>query len=365
MNKYLVKDGTKLDGLMSISQIGTYLRCPKSWEYSYIHKLTRRVEKTYFTIGKLCHCGMQGAWMGHWLKKNTNECVEEGYKYMESYYNEYLENNILLEEEVDILNNVYEDSKKIFKMAFLGFKPEEYEVYEIDNNTPAIELHFKLPISKTRGFHGYMDLIVRHKETGYIWVVDYKFKSSLSQDEDEKYNLQNSVYSTACDYLGIPCLGSMTYQHLNISPSIPNKNKNGTFSRSKIRTTWEVYKQTLIDSGQDPLEYESEMVEKLSDIEWSRKTFEYRSGDMLNRIWNIIIEPMAKKLTNLKKSKAKDGIKSMICMYPMNCKNCQFSDLCQGQIRGYDVDSIITMEYVTKDAKNVNKIIDNQETDML
>lgn len=366
MNKYLVNDKTKLEGLISISQIMTYLKCQKSWEYSYVQKLTRRIEKPYFTIGKLCHCGMQGAWMGHWLKKNINECVEEGYKYMESYYNEYLENNILLEEEVDILDKIYEDSKVIFKNAFLDFKPEEYEVYEIDSNTPAIELHFKLPINRTKGFHGFVDLIVKHIETNYIWVVDYKFKSSLSQDEDEKYNIQNATYAKACDYMGIPYLGSMTYQYLNIPPSTPSINKNGTVSRSLIRTTWEIYKQTCIEAGQDPSKYEEEMKEKLSSIEWSKKTLEYRSSEMLDRMWGLIVEPIARKITSLKNSKSKDGIKTNFCMYPMNCKMCQFNDVCQADIRGYDTSNIIAMEYVYKDnAKNVNKIIDNNDVGMV
>lgn len=351
MSKYLVKENEKLNGVMSVSQIITFLKCQKQWEYSYIHELTKRVEKPYFTIGRLCHYGMQGAWTAHHAGKSIEECIENGYKYMENYFEEYINTNVLLEEELTILEEIYNDSKSIFKNAFINFNPEEYEVYEVYNKTPAIELHFKIPIKRTKGFHGFIDLIVKHKKTGQIWIVDYKFRSSLAQDEDEAYNMQNAVYSKACDYLKIPYTGSMTYQHLNIPPAIPNINKDGTISRAKIRTTWEVYEKICVENGQDPLKYKEEMVEKLSSIEWNRKTLEYRSKSMLDRMWDLLIEPTSKKLYNIKNNKAKNGIYTFISMYPINCKMCQYNELCQADLRGYDTENIILIDFVRKNDK--------------
>ena len=59
------------EGMVSVSQIQTFLSCRKKWEYSYIENIRPRVERSYLTIGKLCHKGMQVAMQNAWKDKEA------------------------------------------------------------------------------------------------------------------------------------------------------------------------------------------------------------------------------------------------------------------------------------------------------
>ena len=349
MNKYLLKKDENTSGMLSVSQILSYLKCQKAWEYSYIQNMTRRIERPYLTIGKLCHQGMQGAWTAYSNGASVNDSIEYGYKRMNEYYKKYRETVPILEEEVEIFDGIFNDACVIFTNSYKDFEPEKYEVVKI-GDVPAIELHFKLPIKGTKGLHGFIDLIVKDKNTNQIWLVDYKFRSTLEDPSSESFNMQNAVYMKASEYLGLQCVGSMTYQYLNQAPSIPKLNKNGTVSRALIKTNWATYASFCASVGQDPNDYAEEMIPKLSSIEWSRPVFEYRSDDMVNNMFDNIITPSIKNITSIKKAYSKGTMKTNIaCMYPMNCRLCSFVEVCQGEIRGYDVEYIKEAEFCNKD----------------
>lgn len=339
--KYLLKKGDNTSGMMSISQVLTYLKCRKSWQFSYEQNLTPRIERPYLTIGKLCHQGMQGAWNAHARGCNTTQCIESGINRIIAYFEKYRETVPLLEEELSALWTLVEDSQTIFRNAYMDFAPEKYDVVMI-GNTPAIELHFKVPLVGTRGMHGFIDLIVQDKTNGQIWLVDYKFRSALASDDDERFNLQNVMYMKAAECLGINCTGTMTYQYLNTAPSLPSVNKNGTVSRAKIKTTWAQYAAFCESVGQNPNDYAEEMIPKLAEIEWFRATKELRSEDMISRVWNQIIIPTVREIKSTKK-------KCIPSMYSMNCHGCSFVELCQGNLRNYDYQFIQDAEFIDKD----------------
>ena len=59
--KGLFPEGMSTCGMVSVSQLQTFMSCPKKWAYNYIDNLKPRVERPYLTVGKLCHTGMQHA----------------------------------------------------------------------------------------------------------------------------------------------------------------------------------------------------------------------------------------------------------------------------------------------------------------
>ena len=77
--KYLFDEETQTPaGMVSVSQLQTYLSCPKKWEYGYIEEITPRVERAFLTIGKLCHKGMQVAMQTLWeLGENADHYPAE------------------------------------------------------------------------------------------------------------------------------------------------------------------------------------------------------------------------------------------------------------------------------------------------
>lgn len=344
------------EGMVSISQLQTYLSCAKKWEYGYIEGITPRVDKSYLTIGKLCHKGMQTAmhelWAigqdmdggsTNWFKEITDKAVDA----MHEEWHNYVGNTPLLPEEMPDMEQLLRDAESVFKQAFKEFEPWKYEVYTLQKDgqpIPALELHFVVPCAGTKGLHGYIDAILKDKETGFLWCTDYKFRKSLSPDEEEAYNIQNAVYSWACHKMEIPITGTMTWQHVNTPAADPTILKDGRISRAKIKTTWSHYEQFCRDHGQDPRDYYLEMEEKLRDIEWFRPTYEYRNMPTIKKIWNDCVLPAARAVAKARNTK----VKKYRSMYPWNCKMCQFQSLCQAELRDYDADAIRTREYVKR-----------------
>ena len=357
--KYLF-DESKMtpEGMVSVSQLQTFLSCRKKWEYNYIENLKPRVERSYLTIGKLCHRGMQVAMQELWKDQRAgldttlsgglfNSWLTKAIKAIREEYDEYICNTDLLDEEMPDMEQMLHDAVSVFRQAFEEFEPWKYEVITICDKgrpIPALELHFKVPCPPTKGLHGYIDAIMKDRETGFVWCTDYKFRKSLAPDEDEAFNIQNAVYSYACARMGIDITGTMTWQHVNTPAADPMILKDGRISRSKIKTTWTHYAQFCIDHGQDPENYYLEMEEKLRDIEWCRATLEYRNPETIDRIWKECVVPVARQVKAAHGKKA-DNFRSL---YPWNCKMCQYQSICQAELRDYDADAIREREYTRR-----------------
>ena len=351
--KCLFLSETSTEGMVSVSQLQTFMSCPKKWAYNYIERLTPRVERPYLSIGKLCHKGMETAMRVKWGLDNDSLCdpkriLEEALLVMREEWEEYMSKNCFLEEEIPEQEQILADAKSVFTQAFWEFDIEKYEVltvYKDGEPIPALELHFLMPCPGSKGMHGYIDAILRDKDTGFVWCTDYKFRKSLSPDDEEAFNIQNAVYARACSKMGINITGTMTWQHVNTPAADPAQLKNGAFSRAKIKTTWEHYAHTLEIAGVDPKDYKEEMKPKLSDIEWYRATYEYRNADTVQSIWEQSVVPASWAVKRAYKANNPRFV------YPWNCKMCQYGNLCQAELRGHDAESLRATEYAIRERK--------------
>lgn len=345
--KYLFDEKTMTpEGMVSISQIQTFMACKKKWAYNYIEEITPRVERAYLSIGKLCHRGMQVAMTAIWKGARWEEALHLGNVAINNKWQDYLVETPLLDEELPDFQQILVDAKSVFTQAFKEFQPWKYEVltlYDKGRPIPALELHFKVPCLPTKGLHGYIDAILKDKETGFVWCTDYKFRKQLSPDEDEAFNIQNAVYSYACEKMGINITGTMTWQHCNTPATDPQILKDGKISRAKIKTTWEHFAKFCEEHDQDPMDYE-EMQEKLAEIEWFRPTLEYRNPETVERIWKEAVLPAAKAI---KQAHGKNTV-NYRSLYPWNCKMCSYGSLCQAELRGYDANAIREREYTKR-----------------
>lgn len=349
--KCLFPEGTSTCGMVSVSQLQTFMSCPKKWAYNYIENLTPRVERPYLSIGKLCHKGMEAAMRYKWeyqyqyVGYMTKGALAAALAAIESEWQEYMNNNCFLSEEIPAQEQILTDAKNVFEQAFWEFDIDRYEVVDLFKDgikTPALELHFLIPCPGSKGLHGYIDAILCDKTTGYIWCTDYKFRKSLSPDEDEAFNIQNAVYTRACAKMGITITGTMTWQHVNTPAADPAVLKNGSFSRAKIKTTWQHYAAVVAASGGNPDEYREEMEPKLADIEWFRPTLEYRNPETVQRIWEQSVVPASWAIKRAYKANNPRFV------YPWNCKMCQYGSLCQAELRDHDADFLRKTEYTVR-----------------
>jgi CRISPR/Cas system-associated exonuclease Cas4 (RecB family) len=353
------------EGMVSVSQLQTFMSCPKKWEYNYMDRLKPRVERAYLTIGKLCHKGMQTAMTIKWqvdrgaVNRTIHDILWLSLMAMEMEWDNYVESTNLLDDEVRDLEQVLVDAKEVFTQAFWEFDIDKYQVLSVFDGfhvKPALELHFVVPCEGSEGLHGFIDAILLDTETGCTWCTDYKFRKSLSPDEEEAFNVQNAVYSYACQKMGIDITGTMTWQHVNTPAVEPQLLRNGSVSRAKVKTTWAKYYEFCVSNSIDPELYEEEMREKLADIEWYRATYEYRNAETIENIWNDVITPAALAVCDAREF----GHPLRRSLYPWNCKMCQYQSLCQGELRNYDVDAIKLREYTVRtEQRDDKKVVDD------
>lgn len=353
----LYPEGTSPEGMVSASQIQCWMACGKRWEYSYLEGLAPRMERPYLTMGKLCHLGFQRAMERLWEAQRAgmfdpaypigvDDLIDVGERAMNEEFARYLDGIDYLPEEAPEFEQLRWDSLFVFEQALREFDPLRWEVLTVNDGgqeRPALELHFKVPCPGSKGLHGYIDAILRDRESGQVWCTDYKFRSQLQDDEEESFSLQNAVYMHACRRMGIEVTGTQTWQHLNKPAADPALTKGGV-SRARIRTTWDHYRRFVEEQGLDPADY-AEMEEKLADVEWFRATLEYRNADTVRRIWDEVVVPASWGIRRA----ARGGNRR--ALFPWNCRGCQFRELCQAELRDYDADYIRKASFVQKDRR--------------
>ena len=129
--KYLFNEEKQTPaGMVSVSQLQTFLSCRKKWEYGYIENLTPRIERPYLSIGKLCHKGMQAAMFIRWSESDTSRNLILTYALdaMREEHQEYMDNNMFLAEELPDVYQILVDAQKVFTQAFWEFDIKRYEV---------------------------------------------------------------------------------------------------------------------------------------------------------------------------------------------------------------------------------------------
>ena len=317
--KCLYPGGASPEGMVSATQLQSWMACAKRWEYGYLEGLAPRVERPYLTIGKLCHVGFEAAMRHAWAVEHgaatggdLRALIGVGETRIREEHDRYLSGVDLLPEELPEFQQRLQDALAVFGQALAEFDPARWEVLTVADGgqeRSALELHFLIPCAGSKGLHGYVDAILRDRETGHAWCVDYKFRSQLEDPEEEQFSLQNAVYMRACERMGADVVGTLTWQHLNVL---------------------------------DPADY-AEMEEKLSDVEWFRETYELRSPETVRAIWDQVVVPAAWGVRRSSKGGSRRS------MFPWNCRGCQFRDLCQAELRGYDADDVRQRQYTRKE----------------
>lgn len=342
--KYALFDENPVQNALSISQMQTFLRCRKQWEYSYIYRIMPRIDRPKMTTGKIIHSAFASAWLQKAVKPSVEleEMLETGRAKIREEFAEYMNSILYLEEEEESLREIETVALEVFNRAFVGFRPHEWEPVISKAGHPMVEVHFLVPCVPKKPMQGYVDLVARNVLTDQVWQIDYKFMSTMGDPSDEMFNVQNPVYQYALDKMGVSTVGSLTFFALNKGVTMPNINKNGTISRAKINCDWESYARFCAENGQDPANYEEEMVPKLSEIEWFRFNREYRNAETIKKVWKEIVTGTGYEITK-KQTRYPRNISHM------TCRMCQYQQLCHAEIRGYDTDFILKASYQSRD----------------
>lgn len=336
MSKYLLSETSNTTGFSSVTQVNSFLRCQHQWYLKYVKKISPKFDSSYFSIGNACHKAMEAvvSYYGAYGTVALGEGFRAITRYFESFAVQY-ENQEISYEQSEQAKEDLSTANEVFLRCIDNFNLTDYEIVKVGKQL-AVELHFRLPFK----FHGFIDCIATNKITGCTWLIDWKFQSSLTDEDKVQYSYQQLVYAIASKYLKKDISGIMQVQVLNKPYTKPKLNKDGSASRAKIFNTWNNYRKFLAENNLNPDDYEQEMVPKLAEVESYRELTEFVNPMQAELLEQELINTY-KQMKQIKKHYPKSI--SMI-----QCPSCPYNILCQAELNGQDTENIIKIQYEVK-----------------
>jgi hypothetical protein len=348
---------------VSFSQISTYLKCRYRWYLEYKRRIRRYFVIPAMDLGWLVHAGIAQAWLYYaktvkakkrWhlpgSQRAAKRAIKKGY---DDWLDQYGEKQNT--EELKALAEVYQTALIITRNAIIELDLPSWDVLWY-NGKPLIEMELivDIDIPGWKGLRTFPDLVAKDKKYGGNWVIDWKVRKQFNPLDAEEVNLQFAIEQAVLGAHGVSTVGSIMYQIKATPPAQPKLNQDGSMSRVRIATTWDVYAKALADVGLNLKDY-AEMKEKL-DVPFYQLQRHFRGEQEIGAIWRQIVIPTAKEMT-----KRRRPIRNM---GHMNCNNCWARKFCLGELRGEDTDFMLRTTYIDIDDPKKRILLDPEEFDL-
>ena len=323
---------------LSYSQMRTFKECRYKWHKHYVEGLRfRGREMPRLLIGSLIHKGLEAAFLLHAKVEPADPGAVE--RAIFAYHDEYIEKHApLAQDYIDELEELAEKAVRITIRALDWLDLSLWEVVILEDGTPLVEKLLEMPQNYWAHFIGYLDVVLREKSTGNVYLIDVKCRDKFQTFENEETNEQFPIYQKLLQRLGVVLSGVMTWQIKTREPLMPELTKKGTLSRKKMTTDWPTYLQAIEACGFDPADYDGvrEWAEKVQFQGFSRN---YRSEVEVENIW-MGIYAVAKEMKRV-------DLPIYRNLRPgfAGCHDCSMREICLTELRGGDVDWIKKTRY--------------------
>lgn len=348
MNQQIIDELKTGKRHVSHSQIMKFADCKKKWWYYAVRRLRMNYidsAVTKRTLGKLIHMGLENI-----LRGRAGQSVLPAEEMYELWLSEVIDefttfdedgnpSGGLLKEELDMLNNLIHQSMMIVAMTIKRidkeFPPDVWETLKDKEGEPIIEYQIYSHLPNGVKVLSYIDWAIRNKETGQIFVADFKSttKKKYSYDGDVQVSglyvnalIENGIIDGFVDSIIIEINANELKK--------PKINQGGSISRAAIHTTWGLYSQTVIEQGQNPDDY-LDVRRKLMGIEFVK----------IHRILRTEFEH--KHIVANRSQMVDDIIRSLeINVFPAHlgyflCGGCEFNQACKEDVAGYGHEALI------------------------
>lgn len=207
-----------------------YSGCKYCWFQSYILKRRDGLGNAFSEYGVMVHEILEKYLADELSIMELEDVYEEGFKKISEFPpNQY----------VDLRNTYYKSGKKYLENPDL---PSIYEVVEIEKEVRTSFVGFP--------FVGYIDLVLRHKKSGNIVLLDHKSKGSFDKDSNEIYKYARQMY----------LYSKSIYQEYGQYPSMLIFNRFRKQEMDRIKFNMDDYKESI--------EWMMEQIEDIGNAEF-------------------------------------------------------------------------------------------------
>lgn len=320
---------------VSWSELKTFQRCPKQWEYKYVDRLVPKKKSKPLFLGSWIHSALESYYTGgDW---------RIGHKLFLDEYNK------LFEEEREALEMqgkrrgkpLPQRVESIMKSYEFYYKDDGWEVVAIEQ---PFEVDTPLKIDgKTQRFQGIIDLVIRDLE-GRLWVVDHKTAGNIPEATAfHAMDPQLMLYPWAAKQAWGWDVAGVYYNYVRSkAPSVPKINRDGSISKRKFASDYPTLYRFLKSNRLDPARY-ADVLRPL------RRQSPFLRRYRLPREGNVTKEILLDALSTAKR------IRTDVRRYRVitrDCsKMCPYHDLCRTELNGFDTRVMREQNFTLKEER--------------
>lgn len=344
---------------VSYSQVQMFQSCPYKWQLQYERNIRPVQTDLSLELGTLMHAGVAAILLNQEPETGVFELADR----TSPQWRDYLDNPDMEENAVANPNSftigqiaALQTYQLVIKALPLLERFQAKLLQEgwgvvVHQGMPMVEFPINRHLDGDLWFHGVVDAVLKEKDTGMVWVVDFKFREQIQTDTSDDYETQTALYAQSLREMGIKVDGSLIYQvctRLPAEPTMnqPTKTKPLAMSRADIFTDWDTYRAALIREGIEPAEYE-DMRLKLVGKKFYHQSRTYRSVLSLDRAWAEFVENVSYMLDSLplfeqrhhRNGHAPRRISSF------SCPRCPMQAFCMQEYNGQDASTLIGTQY--------------------
>jgi hypothetical protein len=305
------------DMLISNSKAKTYRRCANQYRYKYVERLKPKTKKVQLERGSWLHDLLQH----HYDGEDWREAHE---KWCEEFYKQF-------EETREELGDLPTECERIFTSYLRNYRDEDATYRTIDTEMDEI-----ITLPNGLRFRFIIDRIYEDS-TGGLWLQDHKTVKKFYTSDHFVLDPQLTRYFWCAEKMGYTPLRGVEWNQLKTKPpTVPQLTQGGRLSKRKISTDYWTYLATIKKHGLDPRDY----MDQLRYFKAQEDMFFRR--DRLPQD-PVMMRTMMKELVETADDIARAERKGRFPRTVLNsCKfDCDFTDLCQVELQGGDIDSII------------------------
>lgn len=306
------------------SHIKCYLRCRQQEHYRYRENLQRRKRPNPLIRGTIIHEMIEYRAGG----KSPNIPLRAAEK-------EYAK---LFREEKEEYGDLIGDIRLLMNHYFKWYDRDPIKPIKIKGKSA--EHSFKVDLCKGIVLGGKIDLVGELRDERR-WIVDHKSHKTLPKGDIYYSDIQGILYAWAFPIQYKMKVDGVVWNYIRFkSPTIPEVLKNGEMSRRQIDTLWPVYSDALISEGLNPKDYD----DMKTKLEGNEASFFQRAYMPAHKSLITTVLEETKEIAQEMKQQKKP-----VRHLGRHCTWCEFYELCQAELRGYDAAAIRRVKFTERD----------------
>lgn len=210
----------------------------------------------------------------------------------------------------------------------------------------ALEWHIEHTTPDGDLLTGIVDCVCIDTETGEVFIVDWKVRTSFPRSEETFVDGQLHLYAAMINSLGGNIQKVVMYQMKNKTPSPAEILKSGEpgTGRASYDTTWDIWASDIRAVGKDPEKYRAEMEPKMK----TNDEFRCLVSSLVTTVSSTLsLENAYAAIKQVKEAERTEQFPAILSSYA--CSYCAFLKVCGGPFRfGGDAASILDRDFDKK-----------------